>query len=59
MGDAARKPAPENQGIDPLEEGDAWEAEIDRRIEEVRTGRVQLVPWDDMVAELKAKYGWD
>lgn len=38
MGDPARKPAPEDHVDDPLEHGAEWEAEVDRRIEGVRSG---------------------
>lgn len=31
----------------------AWAAEIDRRVREVREGRVQLVDGDDVMAELR------
>jgi putative addiction module component (TIGR02574 family) len=58
MGDPARKPAPDDHEVDSLEHGDEWEAEIERRIADVRTGKVKLGSWDDMMAELRAKYGW-
>jgi putative addiction module component (TIGR02574 family) len=59
MGDPARKPAPEDHADDPLEHGDEWEAEIERRAEDIRSGRVQGVPWEQVEAEIRAKYGWD
>jgi hypothetical protein len=31
----------------------AWSAELDRRVREVREGRVQLVDGDDVMAELR------
>jgi Putative addiction module component len=55
MGDPARKPAPDDPGSDPLEEDDGWEDEINRRIEEVRTGQVELVDWEDVRAEIDAR----
>lgn len=55
MGDPARKPAPDDQ---ELEHGDEWETEIDRRIEHVRSGRVRMIPIEEVEAELCAKYGW-
>lgn len=43
-----------------LEGGDepdpAWEAEIRRRMQEVDSGAVQCRPWDDVMAELRAKH---
>ena len=34
----------------------AWEAEIRRRMQEVDSGAVQCRPWDDVMAELRAKH---
>ena len=63
MGDAARKVATTDQGpgalVEPFEHGEEWDEEVERRAEEMRSGRVQGVPWDDVTAEIKAKYGWD
>jgi putative addiction module component (TIGR02574 family) len=40
------------------EEVDAeWDAEIARRIEQVDSGEVQCIPWETVMAELRAKYG--
>lgn len=36
---------------------DAWEAELRRRIAEVREGRVQLIPWEETQARIEAKLG--
>lgn len=36
---------------------DAWEAELARRIAEVREGRVQLIPWEETQARIEAKLG--
>ena len=58
MGAPARKPAPEDHELDPLEHGDEWEAEIDRRIQDVRSGRVKMIPIEEVEAELRAKHGW-
>lgn len=58
MGDPARKPAPEDHEVGPLEHGDEWEAEIDRRIQDVRSGRVKMIPIEEVEAEFRAKYGW-
>jgi putative addiction module component (TIGR02574 family) len=64
MGDPARKPDPEDLADDLDEElseeewGAAWEAEIDRRIENARRTGDKGVSWDEMAAEIRAKYGW-
>jgi putative addiction module component (TIGR02574 family) len=48
--------------IDSLhEEGElqvdpAWEAELDRRVEEMRSGEVPGIPADEVIAELREKY---
>lgn len=34
----------------------AWDAEIRRRMHEVDNGAVQCRPWDDVMAELRAKH---
>lgn len=34
----------------------AWEAEIRRRMQEVDSGAVQCRPWDEVMAELRAKH---
>ena len=34
----------------------AWDAEIERRLREVDEGNVQTVPFDEVMAALKAKY---
>jgi putative addiction module component (TIGR02574 family) len=34
----------------------AWDAEIDRRVAEVESGTAVLIPWDDVIRELRAKY---
>jgi putative addiction module component (TIGR02574 family) len=41
-------------GSDPNDA--AWDAEIRRRIHDVDSGAVQCRPWDDVVAELRAKH---
>ena len=33
--------------------GTAWAAEIQRRIESIDRGEAKLIPWDDVVAELR------
>lgn len=34
----------------------AWDAEIKRRMQEVDSGAVQCRPWDDVMAELRARH---
>ncbi len=34
----------------------AWEAEIRRRMQEVDSGAVHCRPWDEVMAELRAKH---
>lgn len=34
----------------------AWEAEVQRRMQEVDSGAVQCRPWDDVIGELRAKH---
>ena len=63
MGEVARKlaletdPGPSSE--DDLEHGDEWAEEIDRRIEDLRSGRAKAIPLEEADAEIKAKYGWD
>jgi putative addiction module component (TIGR02574 family) len=41
--------------LDPLSESDveaAWSAEIERRVAEIDAGTVELIPWEDVRAEL-------
>jgi putative addiction module component (TIGR02574 family) len=35
----------------------AWQAEISRRVEEIKSGKVQGVPADAVFAKLRAKHG--
>ena len=35
----------------------AWAAEIERRLAQVDSGVVETIPYDTVVAELRAKYG--
>jgi putative addiction module component (TIGR02574 family) len=35
----------------------AWAIELEKKVEEVRSGRVKTVPAHRVMAELKAKYG--
>jgi len=35
----------------------AWDAEIDRRVAEVEAGMAVLIPGDDVIRQLRSKYG--
>jgi putative addiction module component (TIGR02574 family) len=48
--DSAR--TPEEREIDAT-----WEAEVDRRVAEVNAGTAVLIPGDEVIRELRAKYG--
>lgn len=44
--------------VDSAEEVDAaWDEEIARRIRQIDAGDVECVPWETVMAELRAKYG--
>jgi putative addiction module component (TIGR02574 family) len=45
--------APADSGWD-----DAWDAELDRRIADVREGRVECIPWEEVQASIRARHGW-
>ena len=38
--------------IDP-DADELWDAEIKRRLDERRSGEVELIPWDQMLAKMK------
>ena len=47
--------------MDPLSELDieaAWSAEIERRLVEIDSGTVELIPWDDVRSELFGESEW-
>jgi putative addiction module component (TIGR02574 family) len=48
--DSAR--TPEEREIDA-----AWEVEVDRRVAEVEAGTAVLIPGDEVIRELRSKYG--
>ncbi len=35
----------------------AWEAEIERRIQQIDSGEVECTPWETVMAELRTKFG--
>lgn len=41
----------------PAEVEAAWAEEIQRRVEEIRNGTVELIPADEVMAELRERYG--
>lgn len=43
---------PEEREIDA-----AWDTEIDRRVAEVEAGTAVLIPGDEVIRELRSKYG--
>jgi putative addiction module component (TIGR02574 family) len=48
------------ESLDPAEDGylrQLWAAEAQRRLEELRSGKVQSIPGEDAVASLLKKYG--
>jgi putative addiction module component (TIGR02574 family) len=49
--------AEEDEGEDPAEVEAAWADEIQRRVEEIRTGAVETIPADVVMAELRARFG--
>jgi putative addiction module component (TIGR02574 family) len=38
--------------IDPDAE-ELWDAEIKRRLDEIKSGEVELIPWDQMLSKMK------
>jgi len=36
---------------------EAWAVEIDRRLDEIRRGKVQCIPGEPVMAELRRRYG--
>ncbi len=44
--------------LEPQSEIDAaWAVEIEKRIREIDTGAVETIPHEDVIAELRARYG--
>lgn len=42
---------------DPSEVRRAWESEVERRVDEILSGRVEEIPAEEALARLRAKYG--
>jgi putative addiction module component (TIGR02574 family) len=56
---AAALKQPESAVADEdLEYAEEWAEEIDRRMEEMRSGQVQGIPAEEAAAEIRSKYGW-
>ncbi len=47
----------EQPADDPTEVRRAWEAEVERRVDDVLSGRMEEVPAEEALARLRAKYG--
>ena len=56
MGELVGRLAEDLHGTDPEIEA-AWKAEIDRRIEEIQTGKVQGIPADEVSARIRRILG--
>ena len=35
----------------------AWQAEVEKRVDEIKSGRVKTIPAEEVFAKLRAKYG--
>jgi putative addiction module component (TIGR02574 family) len=42
---------------DPAIVEDSWQAEISRRVEEIKSGKVPGIPAEEVFAQLRAKHG--
>ena len=42
---------------DPVEIEAAWQAEVEKRLDEVLSGRVKTIPSEEVFAKLHTKYG--
>ena len=42
---------------DATEVGHAWQAEVEKRVEEIKSGRVKTIPAEEVFARLRAKHG--
>ena len=47
----------EQPADDPTEVRRAWEAEVERRVDDILSGRVEEIPAEEVLARLRAKYG--
>ncbi len=44
--------SPKSEEID-----EAWKIEVERRIDEVESGKVQLIPGEEVIARMRKRYG--
>ena len=42
---------------DAAEVEQAWQVEVEKRVDEIQSGRVKTVPAEEVFAKLRAKYG--
>jgi putative addiction module component (TIGR02574 family) len=42
---------------DPAEVEQAWQVEVEKRVDEILSGRVKTIPAEEVFAKLRAKYG--
>ena len=45
------------ESLQDLDLGEEWEAEIQRRVEDIDAGRTQTVPAEDVFARLEKRFG--
>jgi putative addiction module component (TIGR02574 family) len=43
--------------LDGLDLGEEWEAEIQRRMDDVDAGRVKTLPGDEVISRLRQRFG--
>ena len=55
--DAIDHSLPDDGELSRDEWEEAWADEINRRVAEIRAGTVTMIPAEDVMAELKEKYG--
>ena len=56
MGRPRTKPIPlRGRTPDPVDHGDEWDAELERRIADVREGRVKCIPFEQVMEEVRVK----
>ena len=44
---------------DDSEVAQAWDKEIQRRVEEIRAGKATLTPWEEAIAKTNHRFGWN
>lgn len=43
---------------EPVDMDQAWLSEVDRRMDEVEAGRIDMIAYDQFRAEIREKIGW-